>query len=566
MRYKQALINLFLAIGIIILLNVLMHSRIGNFPLYTRFDLTEDQRFTLTPATTSLLRNLDEVVFVKVLLQGDFPAGYKRLQESVEDMLLDFQSENALISYQYEDPLAGNTEQVNTRKKQLAELGVLPVSLNVRENGERSQKLTYPYAIFYYKGRSIPVNFLENQIPGVPPDIILNKAVTLLEYKFIHAIQQLKQSTKPTLLFLDGHGESLPAETADIENSLRETFNTGRIVLDSVIAIDSSVKTLIISSPKTAFSDKDNFKIDQYVMQGGRLLFLVDKIAIHLDSLRRGEYLPNERNLNIDDLLFKYGARLQPNLLLDMQSSVIPLATGQVGNAPQFEYFRYPYHLVVIPNSNHPAVKNIGPINMQFTGGIDTVATKYPVKKTVLLQTSAESRYQFLPLRMNFDFMRYPLDEKLFNKGPQSVALLLEGSFSSLFENRLAAAMLSSLQNQGRPFVGKSPETKIMVISDADLIRNRIDKQTGKIIPAGYNEFEKYTFSNKDFLLNVLEYLSDDEGIIAARGKDIKLRLLNTTKIKEEKVKWQIINLLLPLVLITLGGLLFHFIRQRRYQ
>ncbi|MDP4815319.1 MAG: GldG family protein, partial [Saprospiraceae bacterium] len=165
MRYKQALINLSLAIGIIILLNVFMHSRIGNFPLYTRFDLTEDQRFTLTPATTSLLRNLDEVVFVKVLLQGDFPAGYKRLQESVEDMLLDFQSENALISYQYEDPLAGNTEQVNTRKKQLAELGVLPVSLNVRENGERSQKLTYPYAIFYYKGRSIPVNFLENQIP-----------------------------------------------------------------------------------------------------------------------------------------------------------------------------------------------------------------------------------------------------------------------------------------------------------------------------------------------------------------------------------------------------------------
>jgi gliding-associated putative ABC transporter substrate-binding component GldG len=203
---------------------------------------------------------------------------------------------------------------------------------------------------------------------------------------------------------------------------------------------------------------------------------------------------------------------------------------------------------------------------MQFAGGIDTVATKYRVKKTVLLQTSAESRYQFLPLRMNFDFMRYPLDEKLFNKGPQSVALLLEGSFSSLFENRLAAAMISSLQNQGRPFVGKSPETKIMVISDADLIRNRIDKQTGKIIQAGYNEFEKYTFSNKDFLLNALEYLSDDEGIIAARGKDIKLRLLNTTKIKEEKVKWQIINLLLPLVLIALGGFLFHFIRQRRYQ
>ena len=566
MRYKQALFNLSIAIGILVLINILAHSRIGNITLYTRFDLTEDNRFTLTPATKTLLRNLDEVVYIKVLLQGDFPAGYKRLQESVEDMLLDFQSENTRISYQFEDPLAGNTEQVNTRKKQLAELGVLPVSLNVRENGERSQKLTYPYALFYYKGRSIPVNFLENQIPGVPPDVILNKAINLLEYKFVHAIQQLKQSTKPTLLFVEGHGESLPSETADLENSLRETYNTGRIILDSVISIDTSVKTVIISSPKSAFSDKDNFKIDQYVMRGGKLLVLADKIALHLDSLRRGTYMPNERDLNLDDLLFKYGARLLPNLLLDMQSSVIPLATGQVGNAPQFEYFRYPYHLVVIPNSNHPAVKNIGPVNMQFAGGIDTVGTKYPIKKTVLLHTSEESRYQFLPLRMNFDFMRYPLDEKLFNKGPQTVALLLEGSFSSLFENRVAPAMLSFLKTQGRPFVNKSPETKIMVISDADIIRNRIDKQTGKIIPAGYNEFEKYTFANKDLLLNILEYLSDSDGIIEARGKDIKLRLLNTTKIKEEKLKWQIINLFLPLVLITLGGLLFNFIRQRRYR
>jgi ABC-2 type transport system permease protein len=239
-------------------------------------------------------------------------------------------------------------------------------------------------------------------------------------------------------------------------------------------------------------------------MRGGTLLVFADKIALHLDSLRRGTYMPNERDLNLDDLLFKYGARLQPNLLLDMQSSVIPLATGQVGNAPQFEYFRYPYHLVIIPNSNHPAVKNIGPVNMQFAGGIDTVGTKYPVKKTVLLHTSEESRYQFLPLRMNFDFMRYPLDEKLFNKGPQTVALLLEGSFSSLFENRVAPAMLSFLKTQGRPFVNKSPETKIMILSDADIIKNRIDKQTGKIIPAGYNEFEKYTFANKNFKILVL--------------------------------------------------------------
>lgn len=566
MRYKQALYNLFFIIGILILINIIAHSRLGNFPLYTRFDFTEDKRFTLTPATKTLLRNLDEVVFIKVLLKGDFPAGYKRLQESAEDMLLDFQSENARVSYQFEDPLAGNTDQVNTRKKQLAEMGVLPVSLNIRENGERSQKLTYPYAIFYYKGRSIPVNFLENQIPGVPPDVILNKAINLLEYKFVHAIQQLKQSTKPPILFVDGHGESLPLETADLENSLRETYNTGRIILDSVTAIDTSVKTVIISSPKLAFSEKDNFKLDQYVMRGGKLLFLVDKIALHLDSLRRGTYMPNERNLNLDDLLFKYGARLQPNLLLDMQSSVIPLATGQVGNAPQFEYFRYPYHLVVIPNNNHPAVKNIGPINLQFAGGIDTVSTKYSVKKTILLQTSPESRYQFLPLRMNFDFMRYPLDEKLFNKGPQPVAILLEGQFSSLYENRVAPAMLSFLKNQGRPFINKSIETKIMVISDADLIRNRIDKQTGKIIPAGYNEFEKYTFANKDFLLNIIEYLSDSDGIIEARGKDIKLRLLNTTKVKEEKLKWQLINLLLPLLIITGGGLLFNFIRQRRYR
>jgi ABC-2 type transport system permease protein len=566
MRYKQALFHLSLSIGILVLINILAHSRFGNVPFYTRFDLTEDQRFTLTPSTKTLLRKLDDVVFVKVLLQGDFPAGYQRLQESVEDMLFDFQNENALVSYQFEDPLSGNTEQINTRKKQLAEMGVLPVSLNVRENGERSQKLTYPYALFYYKGRSVAVNFLENQIPGVPPDVILNKAITLLEYKFVHAIQQLKQSTKPVLLFVEGHGESIPEETADLENGLRESYQTGRIHLDRVVAIDSSVKTVIISSPKSAFSDKDLFKIDQYIMHGGTLLLLADKIALHLDSLRGGTYLPGERNLNLDDLLFRYGARLQANLLLDMQSSVIPLAVGKVGNAAQFEYFRYPYHLVVLPNSNHPTVKNIGPINLQYAGSIDTVGTKYPVKKTILLQTSENSRYQYLPLRMNFDFMRYPLDEKLFNKGPQTVALLLEGQFSSLFENRVAPNMISFLKNEGRPFEKKSGETKIVVLSDADLIRNRVDKQTGKVIPAGYNEFEKYVFAHKDFLINLLEYLADSDGIIEARGKDLKLRLLNTTKIKEEQLKWQLINLLFPLFLIALGGFLYHYLRNRRYQ
>jgi len=564
MRQAEAFLRLLLFAGVLGLVNLLAHSRWGNTALYRRFDLTADNRFTLTPASRQVLRNLDDVVTVRVLLEGDFPAGYERLRQSVEDMLLDFRQENAFVETRFEDPLSGNTEQINQTRKTLAETGILPVSLNVQESGERRQKLTYPYAIFYYKGRSVPVNFLENQIPGVPPDVVLNKAVNLLEYKFIRAINQLRQVSRPAVLFTAGHGELVPSETADLEVSLRETYQTGRLVLDSVIAIDSAVKAVVIASPKTPFSERDLFKVDQYLMQGGRLLFLIDKVGVHLDSLRRGVFLPNGYDTQLDDMLFKYGARLQANLILDMQSSVIPLATGRVGDAAQFEYFRYPYHVVAIPQRDHPAVKNTGPLNMHFVGSIDTIQTRYPVRKTILLESSPNSRYQFLPLRMDFEFLRYPLEEKAFNKGPQTLALLLEGSFSSLFENRVSPAMAQFLEQQGMPFRISSDPGRIIVVSDADFIRSRIDRRTGKVIPAGYNEFERYTFANKDFALNAIEYLCDDAGLLQARGKDISLRLLDMRKVKKEKEGWQLLNLGLPLLGLSLLGWLIPWWRRRR--
>ncbi|MCB9082254.1 MAG: gliding motility-associated ABC transporter substrate-binding protein GldG [Lewinellaceae bacterium] len=562
----QSIIQLALFAGIVILVNILANARIGGRALYTYLDLTEEKRYTLTPATRNLLQEVDDVVYVQVLLQGDFPAGYKRLQAAVTDMLEDFRSESGYVEFAFEDPLAGTADQINARKEALAKDGIIPVNLQVMESGERSEKLTYPYAIFNYKGRRQAVNFLENQIPGVPPDLILNNSIALLEYKFAEAIQQLRSPEKPAVVFTAGHGELTPLETGDWENTMRESYNTGRLVLDSVPAISPEIKVLVVAKPRIPFSERDKFKIDQYVMQGGKLLWLLDMVNVELDSLRRGEYLPGDYNLALDELLFRYGIRIQPNLVLDMQCTQIPLATGVVGNAPQFEYFRYPYHIVTIPRSDQLIVKSLGPVNLLYASSIDTtVRTRQPLQKTVLLTSSETSRLQYLPLRMNFDFLRYDLDASKFDAGPQPLALLVEGSFTSLYENRVTESMQEGLRALNLTFQSASPANKMIVVADGDIARNRFDPKTQRVAPLGYNEFERYRFANKEFLMNAVAYLLDGSGLIAARGKEVKLRLLNRTKVKAERTQWQLINLLIPLVFLGLFGLGYQFWRRRRY-
>lgn len=562
---SESSIRFLLFTGILLFFNILANSRISGTALYGYLDLTADKRYTLTKGTRNLLRGVDDVVYVKVLLGGTFPAGFKRLQTAATDMLEDFRSENGLIEYDFEDPFAGPVQQVNDRLEGYRKEGLQTISLRMPGQSETTTKAVLPYALVYYKGRNLAVNLMEGG-PGISEES-LNKAVRFLEYKLANAIQQLKKPEKAAIVFLEGHGELEPVQTADFERALRQFYNTGRINLDSIPRIDPRIAALVVAKPRTAFTEKDKFKIDQYIMNGGKVLWLIDPLAIDLDSLNgRSDYIPMEYPTGLSDLLFHYGIRIQPNMILDMQCTPIELVTGMIGDQPQFQQFEYPYHIVCTPNNPNAIVKNLGPINLLYPATIDTtVKTRYPLKKTVLLSSSPRSRYQFTPVRMNFEFLKYPLQPDKFDKGPQPVALLLEGSFSSRYENRVSKEMAASLEAAGTPFLPQSRASRMIVLSDGDIAKNGIDQKRREVIPLGYNRFARYIFDNKDFLLNAVEYLLDESGVAEARGKNIDLRLLDVARAKSERIKWQLLNFGVPLAALALFGFAFQALRRRRY-
>lgn len=560
MRKRQSLVVLLLTIGTLILLNVIAQY------FYGYIDLTEEKRFTLTEPTKRFVRDLDDIVYINVLLEGEFPAGFKRLRNATEDLLKEFKSLNSNIEYNFEDPSLGSIESINERRKQLAEVGVNPVNLQVVDNDQRSEKLIYPVAIVNFGTRQIIVNLLENEIAGASPEENLNNSVSLLEYKFASALQKLLIYKKPVIMFTEGHGELDTLETMDLENSLASFYNTARLNLENVVQISPDIDLLIIAKPSLEFSEKNKFKIDQYIMNGGKVLFAIDKLGVGLDSLKNVRaFLPQEYPLNLDDMFFKYGARINPDLVLDLECTRIPLTVGQLGNKPQVELFPWFYYPLVTPEMNHPIIKNLDRINFFFPASIDTIKTKTEVKKTALLQSSKYTRFQAIPVELNFEILRYEPDPDKFNKERKNLAVLLEGSFPSLFENRVSESMQENLASLKLEFKASSEPTKLLVISDGDILRNPVNKSTGQYNTLGFNTFENYKFANKDFIINSIEYLLDKNGVLESRSKEVKLRLLDTVRANKERSFWQMINIGVPLLLLVIFGLIFNALRKRKY-
>ncbi len=555
-KRNQSLVQLFLFIGIIIFLNIL-----GSF-FFGKLDLTEEKRFTLTQPTRQLLTDLDDVVYIKVLLDGELPAGIKRLQNSTLEMLDDFRSYSGYIEYEFENPSEGSTSEINARRKELAKDNIYPNNLRVKSADETRELIFYTYAVLNYKGRSLPLNLVDKE-GGVLSDNDINTSISLLEYKLANAIQKLKANSKPVVAFTTGHGELSALQTADIRQSLRNYYDLGVFNLDSAYVIPQEVRVLVVARPRSAFNEKHKFLIDQYIMNGGNVIWLIDKLAVNLDSMyRTRDYVPLDYDLNLEDQLFKYGARIQPNLVLDLQCSQIPLVVDQQGTQDMFNWY---YHPVITPSSQHPIVKNMDAVNLYFPSKIDTVRTKTPVKKTVLLESSEFTREQFSPVRLNFEILRYKPEPDKFNKKGLPMAVLLEGEFPSLFDGRVSDGMTAMLSQINQPFKGKSEPTKQLVVADGDIIKNLINPDTKEPIPLGLNRYSGYTFANKAFLVNAIEYMLDSRGIIEARAKDVKLRLLNTVKAQAEQSKWQLINILLPLLFLILFGLFYNWNRKRKY-
>jgi ABC-2 type transport system permease protein len=557
---RKDITQIALYIGIVILLNIL-----GGF-WYFRIDMTEEKRFTLSEATRRIARETNEIVYVKVLLEGTFPAGFKRLRDETEDMLKQLRKINPNIEFEFEDPSLGTVEQVNARRKELTDMGVMPVNLKIIESGERTEKLIFPIAIMNYGDRRLFIQLLENEVAGASPEENLNNSVSLLEYKFASALQKLTVKDKPIIMFTEGHGELDTLETLDLENFLDPYYRLGRLNMDSVVQISPEIDLLIIAKPWMPFSDKDRFKLDQYVMHGGKVVFMLDKLRVGLDSLRnRAQYIPPENDLQLDDLLFRYGARLNPDLVLDLECSRIPLTVGMLGNKPQVELFDWFYHPIVVPSMTHPITRSLDRVNLKFPCSIDTIKTKTDIRKTPLLQSSRYTRTQVAPVPLSFEILRYEKDPSKFNKEPRIMGLLLEGEFPSLFENRVTEGLLDGLQQLGISFKESSVPTRLVVISDGDFIRNSVNRETGQYNPAGFNLFENYRFANREFMINTIEYLLDEKGVLDARSREVKLRLLDGIRATEEKFLWQLINIVLPLLLLIGSGIGFYYWRKRSF-
>lgn len=561
-RRTQSILQFTLFAGILLFVNILANT------FYGHLDLTEEKRFTLTQPTKAALRDLKDRIYVRVLLDGEFPAGFKRLQTATREMLDDFRSESGFIDYQFENPAIGSVEEVNERRKTLAEQGIMPFNLRVAELGESSQQLIYPVAVFQYGDRKMVVKLLENNSPSLSPDEVINNSVSLLEYKFANAIKKLRTPTRPVILFTRNHGELDELQTYDLERGLQQFYDTDRITLDSVVELNpKSCALLVVARPRGAFSEKDKFKIDQYLMSGGRVLWLIDPMNASLDSLNvRGQFLSTPYDLKLDDMLFKYGVRINADVVLDLQCTKIPLQVGVVGNAPQFQLFDWYYHLAAQPESTHPVVKNLDRVEFRFASSMDTLRTKTPVKKTVLMRSSQYSRMQFNPVELNFEILKYDPDPTKFDKGQKNLAVLLEGAFPSAFENRVSAEMLSGLQALGLEYKSASVPTRMMVVSDGDVAANFVrDVEKKQTLPLGFNRFENNTYTNKDFLINAIEYLIEPNGVIEARAKEVKLRLLDTVRAEEEKGFWRGLNLAAPLLFLLGFGWFFNWLRKRRY-
>ena len=557
-------IKLIIIAAILIVINIIASY------VHSYIDLTEEKRFTLAESTTNLLYEVEDRIIIKVLLEGKFPASFKRLQQATREMVGEFRDENSNIDYVFEDPTEGDMDNVNNRIRSLAELGVVGRSLTYFEGKEKVQKLVFPYALVQYGDREVIVNLLETASGPEDEESMLNKSVSLLEYKLANAIQKITARNQGNIVFTSGQGELEPKYRTSLKNELSRFYNIGDLPLDSITSIGQEADLVIVARPTKEFSLKNQFKLDQYVMNGGKIIWLIDKMDAHLDSIQKYKfYVPKEYPLGLDDMWFKYGARIQPNFVLDLQSTAIPQVIGQSGGRPQTQLFPWFYHPLVAPASTHPIVKNLDRVNMYWPSTIDTIQTKTHVQKTVLLASSQYSRYQMNPVRLNFEILKVEPDPSKFNKGRQPVALMLEGQFPSLFENRVDESFKKTLESINQPFRAVSVPTKQLIVSDSDFAANWFNERTQESYPMGYNPYlpqgQNIFQGNQDFMINTIEYMISEGGVLEARNREVKLRLLNGPKVREEQTIWQLINIGLPLLFIILFGLVYNYLRRRKY-
>jgi gliding-associated putative ABC transporter substrate-binding component GldG len=517
-----------------------------------------------------MLRQLNSPVDIEVFLKGDYPASFRQLAQSTSELLEEFREYGKQnLHFTFINPGQGMSD--SARMKFLGELtaqGIMPFNMKVQQeaNDGFAEKLIFPGALVHYKGKTLGVNLLKNQ-GGQDPLETMNNSEALLEYQFANAISKLEEKEKPLVGYMLGHGESLGAEVYDALSTLQSNYALDTLTLQATPYIPRDFNVILFAKPAAAFSDADKLKIDQYVMNGGKVLWFIDESNASMDSLQQHpEFFAFDRGLNLEDLLFRYGVRINQDLLMDLQSDVIPLVVGNVGNRPQIQPVPFPYFPMLMPTKANPIVKNLDMVLSRFVSSIDTIKND-AVRKTILLTTSPNSRATRLPAQIGWDVVKTQPNPRDYRQHNLPAAVLLEGHFTSLFHHRQNPAAVDALQRaSGRPFKETTDTVnKMIVVSDGDLIANAVSRKEGPL-QMGINEFNPgFAFANKEFFLNCLEYLSGNAGIMEARNKELTLRLLDSEKVKQEKTKWQIICFLVPVGLVLLFAMVFQFVRQRKF-
>ena len=544
-------------------------------------DLTADKKYSFAKASTTIINSLDDKLFIKVYLEGDFPAEFKKLQKSTEDLLKRFKAiGNKNIDFEFINPnnVANDIEKL-ALFKQLVKLKLSPTDLEIKKDGKQVNQIIFPGAIIYYKDKQSAVNFLK-QSPGETPGSNINTSIEALEYEFVSAIEHLTKNRLTKIAFLEGNGELSEQQVYDITESVLDDnfnlsyyykvdrFNIKEFAIDSTtmlpdlsrqLALLNTYKAILIAKPTIPFNNLDKLLIDQYIMQGGKVLWLVDGVKASMDSLQNksGTFIATKNALNIEDQLLRYGVRINANLIEDLRSTKIPIITGYSNNKPQYSYFSWPYSALLVSNSKHTISKSLDGIKCEFVSSIDTV--KNNIRKTILLHSSKDSRLNPAPSKISLGILENPPTTNSYNKEFLSIAILLEGEFESVFKNKLVQ------KNKQIQFIEKSVSTKMIVVSDGDMIANDLSN-SGGIYPLGYDKNIKFTYpGNKHFIINAVQYLCGDNSLSHLKVKELSLRMLDKKKVQKNKVIIQLINIALPILLLLIFALFFVRYKKRKY-
>ena len=577
---RHEISSLFITLIIIVLVNV-----IGSF-VYTRIDLTSEKRYTLSNTSKEILRDLDDYVYFRVYLEGDFPAGFKKLRKETKEMLDEFRAYSKFIDYEFINPSDGNSQsERNETYKILWQSGLNYYTETIQTSNGVQQIMIWPGIILSYREHEMPIDLLSGE-SGQSQETVLNNSAQDLEYKLISAIKDISTTNRKTIAFVDGHGELTDNEVYDIANSLSKKYNIKRATLneqvgaltrrdysrDSSIVIKPAFDAIILAKPTEPFSEKDKFLLDQYIMYGGKVMWLIDPVSASMDSLQSAESTMGlALNLNLDDQLFKYGVKLNRNLLLAYPCAQIGLVTGE-GSSMQSMLLPWYYFPLLTAASEHPVVRNIEAVKADFVSSMETTTSSPEIRKIPLLKTSDYTKVSSAPVYISLDILNQRPNAQMFPQKGMVTAYLLTGRFTSLYENRLPETFVESPEIG---FKNESVPTSMIVVTDGDIIRNQLaqldyakknSKRIGSPLPLGYDQYTNITYGNKQFIENAMSYLLEGEGLINVRSRELKIRLLDMNKVNSNPVKWQLINVVLPSALMILFGIILAILRKKKYQ